>query len=89
MWLSVLLAGAWWDYSPRLSFPVWELTLMVNDNVASLTSGLWSDNAFGRNNLPNEWFLILVHIDRDVCLIPVGACLQKVLLLWTERLETN
>ena len=52
---------------------------MVNDNVASLTSGLWSDNAFGRNNLSGEWSLVLEGVYRNTRLVPVWLSLKVVL----------
>ena len=80
MGLSVLLAGAWGDDTPRLALPVGEVSIVVNDDVASLTSGLGSDNALGRDNLSSERSLVLVHIDRDSGLIIVRLGFQEVLL---------
>ena len=53
---------------------------MVNDNVTSLASGLGSDNALGGNDLTGEGCLVLVDIDGDSGLIPVGIGLEEVLL---------
>ena len=52
---------------------------MVDDNVASLTSGLWSDNTLGRNNLSGERSLVLVNVDRDSGLVKVRFCLKEIL----------
>jgi hypothetical protein len=89
VWLSILFTGTWWDDTPRLSFPVREFSFVVDDNVASLTSGLWPDNSLGGDDLSDERLLVLVHVDWNVSLIPVWASLQKVLFLWCERLESN
>jgi len=83
VWLAILLAGAWRDDTPGLSLPVWEIALVVNDNVTSLTSSLWSDDALSGNNLSDERSLVLVYIDRNLRLIPERASLQEVLLLLT------
>ena len=59
---------------------------MINDNVTSFTGCFWADDAFRRNDLPNEWFLILVDIDWDRGLVPIGRGFQKVLFLGPEYL---
>ena len=79
MGLSVLFAGTWRDDTPRLSLPVWKVTLVVDNDVASLTSSLWSNNTLGRNNLSSEWSLVLVNVDRDSRLVKVRFCLKEVL----------
>ena len=53
---------------------------MVNDDVASLTSGLGSNNALGGNDLSSEGGLVLPDIDRDSGLVPVRGSLKEVLL---------
>lgn len=60
---------------------------MVNDNVTSLASGLGSDNALGRNNLASEGCLVLVNINGDSGLIPVGTGLEEVLLTTVDGKE--
>jgi hypothetical protein len=47
VWLSVLFTDTWGNDTPGLTLPVWEVTIVVDDNVACLTSGLGSDNALG------------------------------------------
>mmetsp|Transcript_21230 Transcript_21230/g.59076 ORF Transcript_21230/g.59076 Transcript_21230/m.59076 type:complete len:372 (-) Transcript_21230:1819-2934(-) len=79
VWLSILLAGARWDHTPRLSLPVWEVTLVVDDDVASLSGGLWSDNALGGDDLSGEWGLVLVNIHWDGGLVIVWLSLEEVL----------
>ena len=78
MGLSILLASAWRDDTPRLSFPVWEITVVVDDNVASFSGGLGSNNALGRDNLSSERCLVLVNVDRNSRLIVVWLGLKKV-----------
>ena len=56
-----------------------EVALMVNNNVAGLTSSLRSNNPLGANNLSSEGSLVLVHIDRNGRLIPVRTGLKEVL----------
>ena len=45
MRLSVLLTDTWRHDTPRLALPVGEVAIVINDNVACLTSSLWSDDA--------------------------------------------
>jgi hypothetical protein len=90
MRLSVLLAVTWRDDTPRLSLPVREISLVVDNDVAGLSGSLWSDNTLGRHDLTSEWRLVLVNVDRNGRLVPVRAGLQKVLLLLpTEQLQTD
>ena len=87
--LSVLL-GARRNDTPGLSLPVREVTLVVNDDVASLTSSLWSNNTLGGDNLSSERSLVLVNIDRDVGLVIVRLGFQEILgLRSTHGLHSN
>ena len=79
MGLSVLLTVAWWDDTPGLSLPVWEVSIVINDDVASFTSGLWSDNSLGGDNLSGERSLVLVNVDRNSRLVIVRLGLKEVL----------
>mmetsp|Transcript_21509 Transcript_21509/g.32028 ORF Transcript_21509/g.32028 Transcript_21509/m.32028 type:complete len:348 (+) Transcript_21509:155-1198(+) len=79
MGLSVLFTGAWGDHTPGLALPVGEVAIVVNDDVASFTSGLRSDNALGRNNLSCEGCLVLPHVDGDGRLVMVWLSLQEIL----------
>jgi hypothetical protein len=47
--LSILFAVAWWNDSPRLSLPVGEVTIVVNNDVASLSCCLWSNDTLCGN----------------------------------------
>lgn len=60
---------------------------MIDDNVASLTGSLRSNNPLGTNNLASEGSLVLVNIHRNITLIPIRLCLQKVLLLSSSTSE--
>ena len=80
MGLSVLLTDTRGDDSPRLALPVREVSVVVDDNVASLTGGLGSDNALGGDNLSGERGLVLVDVDRDSGLVPVRLGFKEVLL---------
>jgi hypothetical protein len=89
VWLAVLLTGSWWDDTPRLTLPVWEVTFVVDDNVASLTSGLRSNDALGGDNLSGERCLVLPDIDRDLGLIKVWLSLKEVLGLDNSAVEED
>jgi hypothetical protein len=78
--LSVLFTDTWGYDTPRLTLPVGEVTVVVDNDVASLTRGLGSDNTLGGDDLASEGRLVLVHIDRDSGLIIVRFGLKKVLL---------
>mmetsp|Transcript_515 Transcript_515/g.331 ORF Transcript_515/g.331 Transcript_515/m.331 type:complete len:338 (-) Transcript_515:21-1034(-) len=79
VWLSVLFTSSWRDYSPGLSLPVWEVAIVVNDDVASLTSCFWSYNTLGGDNLSCERGLVLVYVYRNGGLIIVWLSLKEVL----------
>ena len=79
MGLSVLLAVAWGNDTPGLSLPIREVTIVINDDVASLTSGLGSDNALGRNNLSGERGLVLEGVHGNSRLIKVRFSFKEVL----------
>ena len=53
---------------------------MVDNDVASLTSRLGSDNALSGNNLSGERRLVLVNVDRNSRLIVVRIGLKEILL---------
>mmetsp|Transcript_774 Transcript_774/g.1825 ORF Transcript_774/g.1825 Transcript_774/m.1825 type:complete len:343 (-) Transcript_774:65-1093(-) len=78
--LSVLLAGARGDDTPRLSLDVGEVTLVVDDDVASLTGGLGADDALGRDNLSGERRLVLVGVDLNSRVVIVRGVLKEILL---------
>jgi hypothetical protein len=63
-----------------LALPVGKVTIMVDDNVAGLTSGLGSNNFLGGDNLSGEGRLVLVNVYRDSGLVIVWTGLQEVLL---------
>ena len=90
MWSSIPLSYTRRNDTPGLSLPVREVSLVVDDDVASLTSCLRSDNTLGRDNLPSEGGLVLVGVDRDRGLVPVRLGLQEILCLRsTEGLGTD
>ena len=53
---------------------------MVNDDVASFSSGLGTNDSLGGNDLSSERSLVLVDVHRNGGLIVVGLGLKKVLL---------
>jgi len=53
---------------------------VVDDDVAGLAGGLGSDDALGRDDLAGEGCLVLVDVDGDGGLVPVGIGLEEVLL---------
>mmetsp|Transcript_14041 Transcript_14041/g.20423 ORF Transcript_14041/g.20423 Transcript_14041/m.20423 type:complete len:349 (-) Transcript_14041:121-1167(-) len=77
--LSVLLTVTRGHYSPGLSLPVREVTVVIDDDVASLSGGLGSNNTLGGNNLSGERGLVLVNIYRNSGLIKVRLCLEEIL----------
>lgn len=79
MWLAILLADTRWDNSPRLSLPVWKISIVIDDDVASLTGGLRSNDALGGDNLSCERSLVLPNIDRDSALVVVWLSLKEIL----------
>jgi len=80
VWLSVLFTGTWWDYTPRLTFPVWEVTVVVDNDVASFSGCLWSNNTFGGDNLSSERGFVFVYIDWYSRLVIVWLGFKEVLL---------
>jgi hypothetical protein len=62
-----------------LSLPVREVTFVVNDDMASLTSGLGSDNTLAGDDLSGERSLVLVLVDRNSRLVEVWLGLKEVL----------
>jgi len=77
--LSVLLTVTRGHYSPGLSLPVREVTVVIDDDVASLSGGLGSNNTLGGNNLSGERGLVLVNIYRNRGLIKERLCLEEIL----------
>ena len=79
MGLAVLFTGTRGDYTPRLALPVGKVAIVVNDNVGSLTSGLGANDFLGGDNLSGKGSLVLVHVDRNSALVPVGLSFQEIL----------
>ena len=52
---------------------------MIDDDVASLTGGLRSNDALGGDNLSCERSLVLPNIDRDSALVVVWLSLKEIL----------
>ena len=80
MGLAILLALARGDDSPGLSLPVGHVTIVVHDDVASLSGSLGADDTLGRDNLGGEGSLVLEDVDGDCRLIIVRFSLEEVLL---------
>mmetsp|Transcript_1215 Transcript_1215/g.880 ORF Transcript_1215/g.880 Transcript_1215/m.880 type:complete len:346 (-) Transcript_1215:11-1048(-) len=77
--LSVLLANTWGHNTPGLALPVREVTVVVDDDVASLACGLWAHNTLCGHNLSSERSLVLPHIHRNSGLVIVWLSLKEVL----------
>jgi hypothetical protein len=77
--LAILFTDTWRDHSPTLALPVREVTIVVDDDVASLTGGLGADNTLSRDNLSSERGFVLVNIDRNSGLIKVRLSLKEIL----------
>lgn len=52
---------------------------MVDNDVAGLTCGLWTDNFLSGDDLSGERGLVLENVDRNIGLIVVRLSLEKVL----------
>jgi hypothetical protein len=52
---------------------------MVDNDVAGLTCGLWTDNFLGGDDLSRERGLVLENVDRDIGLVVVRLSLEEVL----------
>jgi len=77
--LSVLLSVSRGDDTPGLTFPVREISIVIDDDVAGLSSGLGSDNALGGDNLSGEGSLVLVDVHRNSGLVIVRLGLKEIL----------
>ena len=78
--LTVLLTDTRGHDSPGLSFPVREVALVINDDVACFPCSLGPNDTLGGHNLACEGGLVLVNIYRNGGLIVVGLSLEEVLL---------
>ena len=77
--LSILLAVARGHDTPGLALDVGEVTLVVDDDVASLAGGLWAHDALGGDNLSGEGGLVLEGVDLDGGVVMVRSVLKEVL----------
>jgi hypothetical protein len=80
MGLSVLFTSTRRHDTPGLSLPVREVSIVVNDDVISLTGSLGSNNFLRGDNLSSERSLVLVHVHGNSGLIKVRLGLKEVLL---------
>ena len=80
MWLTILLTCTGGNNTPGLSLNVWEVTLVIDDDMTCLTGGLWSYDALVGNDLTDEGGLVLMCIDLDVGMVVVGSVLKECLL---------
>jgi hypothetical protein len=80
VWLAILFTVTRGENTPGLSLNVREITLVINNNVASFTSGLWTDNTLGGNDLSSEGCLVLVGVYLDLGMVMVRGVLKEVLL---------
>jgi hypothetical protein len=64
MRLAVLFADTRGDDTPTLALPVRKVTIVVDDDVASLTGGLGADDLLAGHNLSGEGGLVL-DVDRQ------------------------
>jgi hypothetical protein len=77
--LAILLTVTRGDHTPGLTLPVREVTIVVNDDVACLSSGLRSHNALCGHYFSSEGGFVLVHIHRNSGLVIVRRGLKEVL----------
>ena len=89
MWLSVLFADTRRDDSPGLTFPVREVTTVVDDDVAGFTGGLGAYDALYGHNFSGERRLVLESVDRNSGLIIIGLGLKEILFGSDEGAEKS
>ena len=77
---SLLLTNTRGHNTPRLSLNIRKVTIVINNDVASLSSSLGSNNTLGRNDLSSEGGLVLVGVDLDGGVVMVGGVFEEVLL---------
>jgi hypothetical protein len=80
MGLAILLTNTGWDNTPGLSLNVGKISIVIDDDVASLTGGLGSNDALGGDDLSGEGCLVFVGVDLEVGDIVVGGELKEILL---------
>jgi len=80
---GVVLFGSrslsWGDDTPGLSLPVRHVTFMVDDDVASLSGSLGSNNTLGGDNLSGERGLNLECVHGNILLVVVRLGLEEIL----------
>lgn len=79
MGLAILLTNTWRDNTPGLSLDVGEISIMIDDDVASLTGGLRSDDALSGDDLSGEGSLVFVGVDLEVGNVVVWSELKEIL----------
>jgi len=79
MGFSVLRTVTRGHNSPGLSLPVRKVTVVVDNDVASLSGSLRSNNLLGGHNLSGKWSLVLVHVYWNRTLVIVRLSLKEIL----------
>lgn len=90
--LSEVLTG--WDDAITLAFPVWHLSLVVNDDVTGFSNSLRTNDSLHGDDFADEGLLGLEKLHGDVLLFPVrigfkvvlslGGCLRESGASYTE-----
>ena len=70
--MPVLLSSSRWNDTPGLTFPVGEISLVIDHDVARFSRGFWPNDAFGGDNLSRERGFIFVHVDGDGGMVILG-----------------
>ena len=79
MWLAVLGVDSRWDNSVGLALPVRHFTEVIDDDVASFTDGIGTDDSLDGNHFANVRSGRFESLKRDVGLVKVRVGLQEIL----------
>lgn len=70
-----------WDDAVTLPLPVWHLSLVINNDVTSLSDSLGANDSLYGHDFADEWLLGLEKLHGDVLLFPVRIGFKEVLTL--------
>mmetsp|Transcript_30240 Transcript_30240/g.47335 ORF Transcript_30240/g.47335 Transcript_30240/m.47335 type:complete len:289 (+) Transcript_30240:439-1305(+) len=85
--LAILGVQAGRQNAVRLALPVRHLAEVIDDDVASLTRGVLTNNSLAGDDLANMRLLVLVGVEGDARHVKVGVSLKEVLGLSDCRSE--
>jgi len=85
--LAILGVQAGRQNTVRLALPIRHLAEVIDDDVASLTRGVLTNNSLAGDDLANMRLLVLVGVEGDARHVKVGVSLKEVLGLSDCRSE--